>query len=256
MWLTPKILKWEPHYAIGRGSQDESWRRAYSILSHAEHLLEQSSSELFRVDVITTLKRAVDHRLRLLDEIYEFRRIPIGNKPSGNLELLNYLGIVRPKMVQKLVEIRNSVEHEDADPPDEEACFDFLEFTWYFLRSTDLLVRRPIRSIALHSPGDELEREYYRAGIEFHPKGNWIPKLTAWVVPSMTSEQPVNDWLALKVEERLTRGAFMATQGKPSDPTGWDLWRGKNADDTYLRAEIRGPAHHLLKLYQIYFETV
>jgi hypothetical protein len=120
MWLTPKILEWEPRVSIGREFKDESWRRAYSILSHAEHLLEQSSSELFRVDAITTLKRAVDHRLRLLDETYEFRRIPIGNKPSGNLELLNYLGIAQPKMVQKLIEIRNSVEHEHTDPSGEE----------------------------------------------------------------------------------------------------------------------------------------
>jgi hypothetical protein len=215
-----------------------------------------SGRALFRVDAITTLKRAVAHRLRLLDGIYEFRRIPIVNKPSDNLELLNYLGIVRPKMVQKLVEIRNSIEHEDTDPPNEEACFDFLEFIWYFLRSTDLLVRRLIRSIALNPPEDALERDYYYVGIEFDPKGSWIPKLTAWVVPSMTSEQPVNDWLTLKVGETHTRGVFMATQGKPVKPRRWDLFRGKNADDTYLRAEIRGPAHHLLKLDQIYFATV
>jgi hypothetical protein len=219
-------------------------------------LLERSSIELFRVDAITTLKRAVDHRFRLLDEIYEFRRIPIGNKPSGILELLNYLGIVRPKMLQQLTEIRNSVEHKDADPPSEQACFNFLEFTWYFLRSTDMLVRRPVQSIALVPPEDELEPEHYGAEIEFDPKGSWIPKISAWVVSSMVSEQTVDDWLTLKIEKTDTRGALMATQGKPVDPTGWDSGRGKNSDDIHLIAEIRGPAHHLLKLYQIYFEAV
>jgi hypothetical protein len=109
----------------------------------------------------------------------------------------------------------------------------------------------------LRPPEDELESEYYGGGgIEFHPKGNWIPTLTAWMVPSMISEQPVDDWLTLKVEETDTRGALVARLGIPLDPTGSDLYRGKNADDTYLRAEIRGPAHHLLTLYQIYFETV
>jgi hypothetical protein len=256
MWLTPKILEWETSYATEREFRDESWRRAYSLVSHAEHLLEQSRSELFRIDAITTLKRAVDHRLRLLDEIYEFRKIPIGNKPSGNLDLLDYLGIVRPKMVQKLIEIRNLIEHENTDPPGEEACFDFVEFTWYFLRSTDLLVRRSIQTVHLRIPEDESEPKYYTVGITFDPKGNWIPKLFAWVTPSMISEQPVNDWLTLKVESTITRGALVATSGEPLDPTGWDLYRGKNADDTHLEGEIRGPAHHLLKLYQSYFQTV
>ena len=252
--LTQKGFFFSPGCTSGSGIKDESWRRVYSLLSHAEHLLEQSSSELFRVDAITILKRAVDHRLRLLDEIYEFRRIPIGNKPSGNLELLNYLGIVRPKMVQKLIEIRNSIEHEDTDPPGEEVCFDFLEFTWYFLRSTDLLARRSIQTIHLRMP--ELEPQYYTVSIEFDPKGSWIPKLFAWVVPSMISERPVDDWLTLKVERTITRGAMVAREGRPVDPTDWDLYRGKNADDTHLSAEIRGPAHHLLKIYRIYFEAI
>jgi hypothetical protein len=72
----------------------------------------------------------------------------------------------------------------------------------------------------------------------------------------MTSEQPVDDWLTLKVEKTETRGAFIARRGIPLDPTGWDSDRGKNTNDTYFRAEIRGPAHHFLKIYQIYFETV
>jgi hypothetical protein len=193
MWLSPAILEWESCVDSWVGFQDESWRRAYSIWLHAEHLLERSSTELFRVDAITTLKRAVDHRIRLLDEIYELGRIPIRDKPVGNLELLNYLGIVRPRMVQRLIEIRNAVEHQDADPPNEEACLDFLEFTWYFLRSTDLLVRRPIQSIALDPPEDEPESKYYGAGIEFNPEEGWIPRLTAWVVPGLLSEQPVDD---------------------------------------------------------------
>jgi hypothetical protein len=66
----------------------------------------------------------------------------------------------------------------------------------------------------------------------------------------------VNDWLTLKVERTVTRGSFVVSRGLPLDPTGWDSDRGKNADDTHLEAEIRGPAHHLLKLYQIYFSTV
>jgi hypothetical protein len=256
MWLTPVILEWESNIDVWVGSEAETWHRAYIHWSHAERLLEQSTEVLYRVDAITTLKRAVDHRIRLLDDVYEFRRIPIKGKPSGSLELLNYFGIVRPKMVQKLIDIRNAVEHEDVDPPNEEQCLDFLEFTWYFLRSTDLLVRRPIQNIALDPPEDELDPEYYGAGIELSPDKGWIPKLTAWVKSDMLSSQPVDNWLSLKVEKTDTREALMLKEGKPIDPTGWDFGRGKNSDDTYITAEIRGPGQHLLKLYRKYFETV
>jgi hypothetical protein len=103
-------------------------------------------------------------------------------------------------------------------------------------------------------PEDELR--HYGVSIELHPKGNWIPRLIGWVEGSMIAEQPVDDWLMLKVEVTDTRGALVAREGKPLDHTDWDRFRGKNADDTYLMAEIRGPAHHLLKIYRIYFETV
>ena len=187
MWLSPKIFEWDRRVGV-TGSEDESWRRAHTIWSHAEHLLEQSNTELFRVDAITTLKRSIDHRLRMLDKIYYFRQIPIRSKPSDMLELLDYLGIIRSKMLQKLTEIRNAVEHEDANPPSDEACFGFLEFTWYFLRSTDLLVRQPTQSVVLFPSEDEL---YYDATIELDPKEGWIPKLTAWVVSSMVSDSPI-----------------------------------------------------------------
>jgi hypothetical protein len=58
------------------------------------------------------------------------------------------------------------------------------------------------------------------------------------------------------IEETETRGGLMARQRKPVDPTGWDTDRGKEPDDIYIRAEIRGPAHQLLKLYRKYFETI
>jgi hypothetical protein len=175
---------------------------------------------------------------------------------SPLVALLSYLGIVRPKMVQRLIDIRNAVEHQDADPPIEEACLDFLEFTWYFLRSTDLLVRRPIHGIALDPPEVELEAKYYGAGIVFKPDEDWIPKLKAWVVPAMLSPKPVDDWLSLKLEVIEKRGVLMARQGKPVDPMGWDTERGKEPDDTFIEAEIRGPAHQLLRLYRKYFETI
>ena len=88
IWLSPQIFEWDAAMDGYKGFNNESWHRSYEIWSHAKHLLETPSTAFTRIDAITTLKRAIDHRLRLLDDIYKFRRIPIKDKPSEYLDLL------------------------------------------------------------------------------------------------------------------------------------------------------------------------
>jgi len=128
--------------------RDPKWKRAYVIWSHANDILKVSNTDLFCIDAVSTLKRAIDHRIKLLFEIYRFKDIPIKEKPSGHYEILHHFGIIRSRMVKKLIEIRNKIEHEAAFPPDEEACRDYVELTWYFLRSTDFLVRQVTHRLA------------------------------------------------------------------------------------------------------------
>jgi len=90
--------------------------RAYEIWNHAEQILKGAISDFQLVDVITTLKRSIDQRIRTLNEIYSFDAIPLKNKPADILSLLESLDIVRPLMFRNLLEIRNAVEHEDARP--------------------------------------------------------------------------------------------------------------------------------------------
>src|SRR5215213_5775128 len=176
MWLSSEILNWR----ISLGTLEEHNRkfgtRSYEIWSHAEQLLSQPSNE-FRISGISTLWRAIDHRLRLVERIYSLKNIPVKDKPTDYLNLLEFLGIVRPLMLQKLKEIRNAVEHEDASPPDAESCQIFLEFTWYFLRSTDGMTQRLITHLMLES-ADSLSGEDsdYWLGIDNGPGRNWIPK--------------------------------------------------------------------------------
>ena len=255
VWLTPKILEWEPRIVVLKIPEDEEWRRPYVLWSHAENLLEQSSESPFRADSVINLKRALDQRIQSLDKIYGFRKMPVKNKPSGNLELLGHLEIARPKMIKKLIDIRNAVEHENTEPPIQDTCHDFLEFTWYFLRSTDSLVRGIISRIKLN-PKDIEESRHYGIEIECSPKKDWIPKISGWIKPTMLSLAQVDDWFTIKVGEVITRKEIVMEEGKPVDPTGWDRGRGKYPEDTYIRGEIRGPAEHLLKMYQIFFSTV
>jgi hypothetical protein len=93
----------------------KEWERPYSHWRHAEELLDTASNEFQRTDIITTLKRAIDVRLRALSAAYEFKRIPLADLPQGQLEQLAYLGVLRPLLIGRLIEIRNRIEHEDVE---------------------------------------------------------------------------------------------------------------------------------------------
>lgn len=44
-------------------------------------------------------------------------------------------------MLQDLMEIRNKIEHDDERPPRLKGCSEWLDMVWYFLRTTDDVVR-------------------------------------------------------------------------------------------------------------------
>ncbi len=102
-WLSPEILKWQTESDSGWPVQDDLRSRSYEILAHAEQVLGQPTSELALVDVITSLRRAIDRRLRALNTLYSFRDIPIRDKPRDLLLLLESLGIIRSHMLQSLL---------------------------------------------------------------------------------------------------------------------------------------------------------
>ena len=175
VWLDPKVLAWNLSVEVSKVHSDRAWKRPYEIWSHAENKLEEVGTELDRVDSIMNLRRCVDQRIRAINDIYDLKKIPISEKPKDILELLQYLGIMRAIMVQKLIDIRNSVEHEGAIPPSQDDCSSFLEFVWYFLRSTDRLVRQAVDSFVLY-PTLSFGGPYY-VHLEMNPFNGWIPKI-------------------------------------------------------------------------------
>lgn len=252
MWLSPQILDWR----ISLGTHEEHNRkfgaRSYEIWAHGEHLFSQSSNE-FRISGLTSLWRAIDHRMRLLERIYSLKSIPVKDKPSDLLNLLEFLGIVRPLMLQKLKEIRNAVEHEDASPPDAESCQIFLEFTWYFLRSTDGMTQRLITHLLLESVDTPNEEADYWFEIDNGPAESWVPKIAGWLTPDLVSAHPIDNWFTVKVErtdtrEELTKRLKDSMTKDSIDEPG----RGRNPADIYVTGEIRGPSRPLKHLTQLF----
>lgn len=254
MWLNPCIFEWKSFVEGSSILGANSWERSYKIWSHAENILASPTTEMSRVDAVTTLKRAIEHRVRLLNRIYSFRNIPIKEKPARTFDQFEFLGIVRPVMLQKLIAIRNAVEHEDASPPNAETCEVFLEFAWYFLRSTDGIARTIVGEFSLQPMWDEELWGYYWLSVNMNLESCWIPGIRGWVTPYMISEEERTDWIALRLERTETRAALL--EGL-EDENDMDVSRmGRNIDDMYIVGEIHGSTDAMRKLHKIYWNLV
>ncbi|MFJ7913908.1 MULTISPECIES: hypothetical protein [unclassified Lysinibacillus] len=139
-WISNEILNWESYSESSTVLEKEKGERAFRIWEHAKNLIENNETEFHLADGITNLKRALNHRLKLIEEIYGFKFVEINNKPKGYMEILEIFGVVRPFLMKRLLTIRNGIEHNDEKPPSYERCIELLDVVWYFLKSTDLMV--------------------------------------------------------------------------------------------------------------------
>lgn len=134
-WLSGKVFSWAHDSDGGRRSDPDRVKRPHVILAHAENALGAGDSEFAIADAVLGLKRAIDSRLRHLEELYRFSGL--FPKSVGALERLEQVGLARPLVVRQLFDIRNDIEHRDAPPPTRERVRELVDATWYFLRTTD-----------------------------------------------------------------------------------------------------------------------
>jgi hypothetical protein len=208
IWLEPSWLTWENHQMSSKPLDREKAKRAYEIHEHASNRLAHGATKLDRVDAITSLKRAVTQRVQVLKEAYELGWLSIPNKPKRDLELVAYLGIVRPLMLRRLIEIRNLLEHEDSDPPSSEDCEIFADFVWYFLRSTDVLAHRRLTRFTLvpqeHGhhvglDGQEVRLNYYGSRQLVDPRpGSPTLNIIAYLPKTSIAYQSRPDWVEVQ----------------------------------------------------------
>jgi hypothetical protein len=257
IWVTPDILKWPWLAATTTVYAEDGWRRPYSHWNHADQLLVNADSEFVRTDIITTLKRGIDHRVRALMGLYDLRGLPLRDKPSEQLELLGYVGLVRPRMVQRLLTIRNLVEHADAPPPSKEECEVFAEFAWYFIRSTDRVARASVDTIDVEL-GDINQHESlpypYRIELALGPDVGWIPRVSGRFKKEWVSATAQPGWLQTQAS-RIETGAELIAEARGSHETDYRLVEViVDPSDTFLKGELRGPGDSLLAMYRRYFE--
>jgi hypothetical protein len=222
LWIDQEILDRHLVGSYSMFTSKEPMLRAYEIHSHAEELLRRARSQLDRVDAVTTLKRAVDQRLRRIDELYDLRSIPIRDKPQKLLDILEYFGVARPLMVRELLAIRNAVEHHDEPPPDMAELNRFVDLVWCFLRSTDINADR----VTEHMGFDESD-DHRGLGFEIEVKPpDWSFSFAGWLAPWHVSEVQIDGWA-------IAHGVIEDVEPQ------WDL-TGRETTDLRVKAELRG----------------
>jgi hypothetical protein len=188
--------------------------------------------------------------------MYEFGSIPLGKKPRHLLELLNHLGLVRPVMLRRLLDLRNALEHEDVPAPDKSECELLVEFVWYFLRSTDRLVRVPVNSIGCSPNFEELDRSRYSLNFDFNEGTIWRLRAFGWLRACWVSATPVRDWAEFTVDRSATRAQHLELLAK-DEGEDRDFWGGCHLqlDDLHLSGELFGPEELILVFIRRYFDT-
>lgn len=199
--FSPSVLDGIRFLESSNPLDSNAWERAYQIWSHAVELMNSSKDNSYRVDVITTLKRAVDHRLSLLEDIYKFDKIPIQPKPQRRLERLEYWGIIRPSMLKRLIDIRNAIEHEDEIPPEWDRCLEFVDFVWYFLRSTDSLCKQQVQEFMIEN---EVNHEFRWMNVKVDTN-DWTIVVKGWCPAADFSFRETNNWIGIESVEYETR---------------------------------------------------
>jgi hypothetical protein len=231
--------------------------RPYVLLEHAQAIITSGArSRELRADVLVNLRRAVDFRIKNLVDRYNFKRVPLEDKPRGSLELLEFFGIVQPLMAGQLIELRNAVEHEDHEPPDVSKLKELSEFTWYFLRSTDLRIK-PTGSLSFDSPYlEEVPRDPstappYRIVVDIDPNGDppWEVIIQGFVPTFSLTTQPTDGHMVVDLITLQSRSERQQSVEK--------FWWERNAqvasgDDCFIKAKLRGSSSHIRTLVQRY----
>jgi hypothetical protein len=247
--LSPDLLTWLPYSNGGHVYERSEWARPYEHLHHADQLVGSNGTEFHRIDAITTLKRAVDLRLRWLNTLYGFKSIPLQTKLSGMLEICQRFGILRPLMVDKLQNIRNRVEHQDSPPPSRGECAEFVEFVWYFLRSTDALARMVSDGFVIDPHGGFYDSPY---GVTIHtgPKHKWGMNISGWVPGQWITDQPQDGWMLVDCEELC-----QARELRTKKPGAIARLRKNTGDDTWIIGQFLVPNPHGETIIERYFQA-
>jgi hypothetical protein len=180
--------------------------RAYDIWRHAQNHLTPDASDLDRIDAITALRRAVNHRLKSIRTTYNIDCLPSVNGRKQLLEKLQEFGIVRAAIIKDLFDVRNLIEHDDSEPPELKQCRHYADVIWYFLKSTDTLVDLSYDEFRfLHEDHTQFVE------VQVHYSNNWGIDINANLCPEYVLKSATQNTVSVtnSKSRRIKRGNRM-----------------------------------------------
>lgn len=176
--ICASFLDWDCTPSSFSGGDEDALLRSYYIWDRARDRARGNPSEFDRTDCIAALRRAINHRLKTLSQAYSFDSLPSLRAGKQTLEKFQDYGLIRPALIRDLLLARNLVEHNDVEPPSAERCRYFTDIVWYFLKSTDGLLRLMLDSI-------NFERDGWRLNLDISPAEKWKVNMLARVAQEM-----------------------------------------------------------------------
>ncbi|MDD9180712.1 MULTISPECIES: hypothetical protein [Aliivibrio] len=191
IYINEDIFKWNYNKNSFNEATD-GWQKSYSYLEHAEALLTIENSPHFMVDIISNLKRAVDFRINQLSKKYKLKELKCLFGAKGSYDLLVMLGVIRPLMLEKLITLRNQVEHQFEIPNNIDLCKELTEFVWYFLKTTDLLTKYEYGDLCFQHP----TKKHLFCDIEINFTNKWSFNGSGWLPQEMYSLDKSNNYFS------------------------------------------------------------
>ena len=224
IWISPTCFN-ECEEECGYNTPKIEVKRAVNIWEHARNCLERDNlTEFDRSDSISWLKRALNQRLKLIEDIYSLKNVALSDSPKGYLEYLATLNVVRPFMLKTLMAVRNDIEHNDAAPPDMERCLELLDLVWYFIRSTDELVKTQPSSVVFCGSyhGDSEPPYWISVAIKFDAP--YLIDVSGWVEATKYSNEYKDGWFEVSCVDAEIKGQRWPDGENHSDKRDEDLW--------------------------------
>jgi uncharacterized protein YrzB (UPF0473 family) len=202
----------------------DAWKRSYQIWQHAKDLIDSKNNNFYYADAVANLKRSLNHRLKLIEELYCFKNIEIPNKPNGYLELLERYGIVRPYLIKLLLNIRNDIEHNDADPPALQRCQELIDIIWYLLKSTDVLVQLQNNGAYFTLCDKNGNETYYESVISVDFSHEARMEIKGWFPHEMIYDSTQIDFCEVLVKEIHSKEEKWINSEYHSKKLNTDIW--------------------------------
>lgn len=223
IWLSNDVFKWNVFWEGGSDVSEFLWKRSYDIWNRACFLIEKNDNQFDLSDGIANLKRSLNHRLLLIENLYHLKKINFLGKPKGYLELLESYGLVRPFIMKNLLLIRNDIEHNDAAPPELSRCKELTDVVWYFLKSTDSLVQLVRTNFYFCLYDSNGEETHYGVSIDIDYNANISFKINGWLADNMISSEEKDNFFLVHADQIQSKNEVFHPENH-QDKLSTDKW--------------------------------